>query len=491
MNKLNIYESLQKDFLQKKLNSPLGLCLVALIAVCLGVVVSKGLTVSALVLVVLIALAIAVYAFINEGFGLAFTIGLSSITAILGRIVGEFPFGTLIEVFIFLLFIGVIIRKTIEDKKTFNITSDPIAIALLCILTYQTVQCLNPNLSDRTGALLTVKRGVCMFLLYLVFTYSFSTKKRIYNFIKFWVVLSFIIGLYGCKQEWLGFFNFETNWLFGPLVKISLIFVDGRFRKFSFLDSPTNFGMMMGTVSVFAMVLLTGKYSFSKKVSLVIFIAIMLLGTAYSGTRTAYVMVLGGMALFFLMTINRGITIIFGVICLLGVGCLLYIPSKDPNILRIRTVFNLQKDESLNIRDVNRAKVQPVIHSHPFGVGLSTVGVNGARYNPNNDLAGFPPDSEYLKTAIETGFFGYFLMLVVYGLLMIKTVQRFFNCEDQNNKTVYAGLACAIFTIVIANYSQETAMMFPNDIYYIFLFAISASLYKFDPYYLKNKLHDL
>ncbi|MBE7175236.1 MAG: O-antigen ligase family protein [Mucilaginibacter polytrichastri] len=473
----------QTDFLQKKLNSPLGILLIAALAGVIGFAASKGLMVSIIAIAAAMGLFVAFLCFTNEAFGIVLIIVLAHVTATLGRAVVSLPYGSLIEALIVLVFLGVMIRKTLLERRSLNISQDAIAIALLILLGYQALQVFNPGLANKMGYFNVLKRSTIMFLFYIICTYSFSTYKNLSLALKVWIGLCFLLGLHGCYQEWVGLLPFEKRWLYGPEVILTLFLVDGHLRKFSLLDSPTNFGLLMATMGAFLLILLTGKYNFRKKLILIVMIAAMLLGMAFSGTRTAYVMLPAGLGLFFIMNINKISTIIIGVVCALGMAFVLYGPIKEKNIDRIRSAFNPGEDASYNVRDINRAKIQPVIHSHPFGTGITTMGSAGLKFNPNSGIAGFPPDSEYVKSAVETGYVGYFVYLAFYAAVLITTVNRFFSCRDRNIQVLYAAIAAAFFTMILGNYSQETANMFPNDVYLYLLLAFSASLYKFDSSY--------
>src|SRR5205085_4667874 len=122
---------------------------------------------------------------------------------------------------------------------------------------------------------------------------------------------------------------------------------------------------------------------------------ILMLGMAYSGTRTTNIMLPAGLCLYALLTITDKKTLVTVFVAILGMAFIFFGPIQNGTINRMRTTFDT-KDESANVRDINRKYIQPYIYSHPLGGGIATAGVLGEKYNPGHPLAGFPPDSGLL-----------------------------------------------------------------------------------------------
>src|SRR5690242_15203815 len=173
----------------------------------------------------------------------------------------------------------------------------------------------------------------------------------------------------------------------------------------------------MAAVAVSTLILAAGPFSYLKKVLLFAASGFMFFAMAYSGTRTAYIMVPAGIFLYALMTIYQKrtqiLSLCFGIFFLL----ILFFPyNGSDTINRIRSAFAPKDDPSYMVRESNRALVQPYIYRHPIGGGLNTTGIMGLKYSPSHYLAGFPPDSGYLLTALETGWVG---LAILCGLYLI------------------------------------------------------------------------
>jgi hypothetical protein len=194
-------------------------------------------------------------------------------------------------------------------------------------------------------------------------------------FIKFWVLLSFIIALYGCFQQWFGYLPMEINYIMSTPGTFELLFQGGQLRKFSFLSDVVSFGVLAGSMAVFTIILAIGTPHSTRKYMLFFFALIMMLGMAYSGTRTTTIIIPVGLILYGFITIQNKttlITLFIGVLFAMGV---LFAPIyTNPTLNRVRSTFD-SKDESLNLRDRNRHYIQPYLYQHPIGGGIGTTNV--------------------------------------------------------------------------------------------------------------------
>ena len=173
------------------------------------------------------------------------------------------------------------------------------------------------------------------------------------------------------------------------------------------------------------------------------------------------------------MNINQGRTILFSVFVFLSFLCLMYLPINSNNTInRIRSTFEFSDDASLNVRDVNRASIQPYIYQHPFGGGLNTSGGLGKKYNAGHILAGFPPDSGYVKAAIETGWVGLFLLCIIYFVTLHYGVVSYFWCKNKILKSYLIASVVCVFTFVIAQYGQEATDQIPGFFLFYSCFAV-------------------
>jgi cell division protein FtsW (lipid II flippase) len=229
----------------------------------------------------------------------------------------------------------------------------------------------------------------------------------------------------------------------------------GDFRKFSTMSDPTAFGVAMAACSIFFIIFAWNEKKLKTKIIFFTGVLFMLLAMGYSGTRTANIMMAGGAFMFILLTLNIKATRTFAIFATIIFLFLLYGPYVNPTIIRFRTSFIGSEDESYKVREVNRAFIQPYIYSHPIGGGLGTTGASGLRFSRGHYLAGFPPDSGYLRKALETGWIGLGLVCILYFVILKYGVQRYFRCKDPSLKIIYAASIASLFSFYLAEFAQE------------------------------------
>ena len=201
-----------------------------------------------------------------------------------------------------------------------------------------------------------------------------------------------------------------------------------------------------------------------KKIALLAGALCMVMGMAFSGTRTAYVMLPIGLAFYVLMTITSRRTMVFAAVAvLMGLG-VFFGPFYGSTFSRIRTAFNPSEDASMQVREQNRDMIQPYMWSHPIGGGIGTVSVFGQKYHPGHVLAGFPPDSGYMLTVLETGYIGLFIALLLYFLTMVIGVKNYFRSRDPVIKNYYLAYMGAFFAITFGNIAQNAVSYPPADV---------------------------
>ena len=108
----------------------------------------------------------------------------------------------------------------------------------------------------------------------------------------------------------------------------------------------------MGACSLLFMILGINQKKPLNKYILIIGSIIMMMGMSYSGTRTANAMLVGGIGLFVLLTINKRSTKIFAFFALMAFLFIMYAPIySSAAILRFRTSFSGSEDASYNVRE--------------------------------------------------------------------------------------------------------------------------------------------
>lgn len=385
------------------------------------------------------------------------------------------PLGVSIDIMIFILFFGILIDSL--GKKTINSFNNPISLLIIIWLIYNLLQALNPASVSRIAWFYTIRGMAGLFLIYFIILYAFNDLKSVKTLIKLWFFLALIAAFYGLFQEFHGLLDIEKSWVLADEERTKLIYNWGRFRKFSFFSDPTNFGILMAYTGLFCISLALGPFDLPKKILFAFMGMVMWLAMVYTGTRTAYAMIPAGVFFYGVITLNKksviittsffaiGIAIIFSPISSIGV--------IDPNSLnRIRSAFDVSNDASFQVRQVNQQFIQPFIQSHPFGAGLGSVGVWGRKFSPDSPLSKFPPDSMYVRIAVEVGWVGLILYCALLFTILKTGIKNYYKIKDPEIKAYHLGLLIVLFSLSVANYPQQAISLFPT----IFIFFIASAL---------------
>jgi len=471
----------QKIFIQEKLNNAWGFLLLAGLALVFGYLFAHQAALGFGVLGLAIGVFTMIICLMNTEVGLYITIGYSFFAFGLNR----FLFNDSLQVGIGsdILLIVTFLSLFIVRKGPIKFPRSPIITCLLIMYAYITLQALNPYPQSLAGWGQTIRKIIAEFLLvfvsYNVFT-SYAPVKRFLNVI---FTLCLIAGVYGCIQQWHGLFDFEMAWVHADEHRFGLIFINGDYRKFSTMSDPTAFGIIMAAAAAFFAVLATREKSSGRRMLLIGGVLAMVLGMSFSGTRTANAMLIGGIVIFILLAINKRSTQVFAVFATFIFIVLLYGPYSNQTINRFRTTFLGSEDESFKVRQMNKAFIQPYILSHPFGGGMRTTGAGGLEYNPGHRLAGFPPDSGYLKYALETGWIGLAFLCILYFVIMRGTIKAYFAARDERFKIIYAGSAAFFFSLYVAQYAQDAIGQITDIVVYYPLLAITLRAETFEKNY--------
>lgn len=466
---------------EKAKNSIVSVLLVSIGTVLSAIIVWKGLSLGLGILGILVGLPLLAICLIRPHYGYIIAFFASSFVFLAKRFI-DLPFGVIPEMLMLASLLGIMLKrkKTANDNSTFK---NPISIAIIVWVVYILVQAFNPNNLSINGWLFGFRGILNLIVYYFVAYYAFSQLKNLRIFLKLWLVIAWLTALYGLYQEFAGLPSYDLAWVTSTKELIGLNFIQGRWRKWSLLSDCTAFGIFMAISAIFCFILTLGPYPKRKKIFLCISGLLMLFSMSFSGTRTAYAMIPAGFLMYGLLTLNKSGTILLGALSTAIFVFILFAPIYNPTINRIRTTFTPSQDASMNVRDYNRERIQPYIHSHPMGGGLSTTGDNGVRFSPNHFLAGFPPDSGYLQIALETGWIGLMLTLALYTTILIQAVINFYKIKDPQGRNLLAAFISVFFSLTIAYYTQVSISQLPTN---FILYTIYVLAYKFPDLYPVN-----
>ena len=463
-------------FLERKLNSWFGYLLMAALAVMFAynaVLVSyKG----AIALVIAVAGGvIAMASMLFPYFGYYATIIVSCLIFSPERLFNmqPLPLGMGLELMTYFTLLGAVTKSRLRQEIGRSFWRNPITVMLIIIFLYYTVQAVNPSLMSKLGWF-NYYRKFISFLAFFYLTYCLlNSKDTIRFFINFWIVLITVLALYACKQQLFGFAGWELRWIMADEKRLELLYQTGLFRKFSILADPAASGVLFAAFMVMLLIMGIRTSVMKRKLYYFACAAINLFAFMASGTRTSNIILLGGILFYAIATINEKRTVKFVMAAAVGFILLISLPIYNPVLIRIRSTFEGSKDPSAAFRDMNRARIQPYIYSHPIGGGINTCIPEGLVYSPGHYLASFPSDSGYLKIAVEQGWIGLAIALTFYYLIMRTGIRNFYRARAPEIRMWYIALLGFVFGLLIGQFSQIVIGQYPT----IFLFYGSAVVF--------------
>lgn len=476
---------LGRTFLEQKLNNPFGWLLVAGIATCFGYLIATKTVLGLGLFGAVIGSFVIIACLLSTEVGLYINLVYSFFACHFSRFLfhDEFPIGVITDILIFATFLSILFTP-ISLKKVFGqFLKTSVAIWILVLLVYLLIELFNPYGHSFEGWFQTFRRFLGSVLLLFISYTAFTSYERIRRFVITLFVLCVITAVYGCIQQWHGLFDFEMAWVTADQNRAGLFFIMGDFRKFSTMSDPTAFGVAMAASAVFYMIYGWNQKKFRDKLIYFGGIIFMILAMGYSGTRTANVMVVAGVVMFILLSLDKKPTRMFAIVATMIFLVLLYGPYANPTIVRFRTSFIGSKDDSYKVREVNRAFIQPYIYKHPIGGGIGTTGAAGLRFNRGHYLSGFPPDSGYLRKALETGWIGLILVIILYFVILKYGIRRYFRSKDEKLKIVYAGAIGAIFSFYMAEFAQEAIGQITDIVIYYPMIAMLMKMEHFKSFH--------
>lgn len=381
----------------------------------------------------------------------------------------NFPLGTLMDGLLLLLFIGFFINQKIAPN--WDILKNSISVIILIWVVYNFIEVLNPQADSRLAWIYTIRSLAVVMLSYFIFMYQIKSVQFIRLIIVIWLIMSLIAALYGLKQEFFGFSDFEQRDLDNNPLLAGLLFIDGHWRKFSVFADPISFSYNMNVSAILCIGLMFGPFARRIKILLALLSILFLYAMLFSGTRAAYVLLPMAMSLLFILNLNFRMALI-GIVFGFCFFILIFIPTSNYTLYRFQTAFKPSDDASYNVRAKNQKKIQPYIRSHPMGGGLGASGATGAKFSPNSYLGQFPPDSGYVRAAVEQGWIGLILLCSVFFVALAKGINNYFKIKDPELKSYCLSVTLIIFALCVGNFPQEGLIQYPLNVYFCLFMAL-------------------
>ncbi|MBD1391857.1 O-antigen ligase family protein [Mucilaginibacter glaciei] len=460
--------------------TPFNLILLLLpIAVFIGVVVAKGGIIAAggfLVLFVGIPMVLGIVAY--PKFGIAVFIFVSFFLNYVGEVVPEdVPLGIMLDAITYLLIFGFFLKKKYDSS--WDYFKNPVSYLVLAWLGYNLLEAINPSSPSILAWVYTVRTVGFLILTYFIFVYHIRSVEYIRFLFKLWLLLALIAAMSGFQQENIGLLPFEQKWYYSDPEKLSFLFIMGHLRKVGIFPDPVTYSYNLVVAAVMCIVFAMGDITRVKKILLWMAVPFFLLTMLYSGTRAAYVLPPAALALLAILKFNRKV-LVFVLFAAAFLGVLIVMPTGNPLIKRFQSAFKPNDDPSYLVRVENQRRIKPFILSHPIGGGLGSVGVWGRKFAPNSMLAKFPPDSGYVRVAVEMGWIGLFLFCTLMFVILKTGINNYFLIKDPELKNYCLAMVLVIFIFNVGNSPQQALVQYPSNILFYLAAALLVVTYRLD-----------
>ncbi|WDF53685.1 O-antigen ligase family protein [Mucilaginibacter sp. KACC 22063] len=453
--------------LVSKLNSPLFISLLGAFAAIIGIGVgTAGIPFGGMFLAIAIGIPLVWCLVAYSEFGVLVLLITAYLLFLLMRFIPG-PLGTLMDAMQALLAIVVVVKQ--KKENNWALFKGPITVMVLLWIGYNLIEVANPTAESRMAWVYTVRSVAIVQISYFIFLYNIKSVKFVRLILKLWLVLSILGALYGFKQEFIGFSDSENAYLYSDPSIASLLFINGHWRKFSFFSDPVAYSYNMVMPSILCVCVIFGKFANWKKIVSLFLIILFFIAMIFSGTRGANVLLPAALLLFAILNYNKKV-LIFSCIAGFFFIVLINIPTGNQNIVRFQSAFRPNNDDSYNVRKQNQKRIQPYILTHPMGGGLGATGVWGKRFAPGSFLSNFPPDSGYIRVAVENGWLGLLLFCTMMFVMMKTGINNFYLIQDPELKSYCLAATLIVFAFNIADFPQEALVQFPSNIlFYLFV----------------------
>ncbi|MEM8568569.1 MAG: O-antigen ligase family protein, partial [Bacteroidota bacterium] len=354
----------------------------------------------------------------------------------------------------------------------------PLTVIILIWVIYNLAQIANPWAASRTAFFYVIRPAVGYLMLYFLVWDSVKGTQEVNKIFNYVLFLGWISAIWGIYQFFFGYFGWEMTHIIRTDT-VHLVFNHGRWRSFGPIGSPAQYGIVMASLACMTGNAFFYKKSVQAKLIMALLFSCFLMAMVYSGTRASFIIL--PIFYFVKVVISRNkklyLTIIFGIIALLISA---KIPTNNYQIQRIQSIFKAKEDKSYQIRAANRKMITPWILKHPIGGGLGSTGVWGQRFSPGTFLASFPPDSGIIRVAVELGWIGLIIFLLIYLQAFFKGTKRLWQMKTKEHKDKVESIICCLPAWGLVEMGQEVAGVFPMSLLFWTFLAIVFNTLKYE-----------
>ena len=288
------------------------------------------------------------------------------------------------------------------------------------------------------------------------------------KYLKIWAFLSLFSAIWTWKQQNIGLTSAETSFLYGRGASTHIIQGGTLIRYFSTFSDAANYGCNAAAAAIAFLVFgITSKIKKNKW--LFIIIALLVAKSMFaSGTRTAIFCMVGGFAVYIVLSKSLNIAIpalIIGGI-LFSLLAFTKIGHGNQQIRRMRSAFD-KSDASTKTRDINQETMRKYMKDAPWGIGLGMGYKEVPANNKYSLMATIPPDSEYVYIWLRTGRVG-ITVFIITMLIMLGGACYIvmFKLKNSSLIGIGGGFCSAFVALQLGGYANQVLMQFPNCLIY-------------------------
>ena len=390
------------------------------------------------------------------------------------RLVPHIPIGMSIDFLILLMLTGRLF--SIQFNRDWKRMKSPLTVIIMVWVCYNLSEIANPWAASRAAFFYVIRPAVGYLMLYFMIWDTVKSTKEVNYVFHYVLFLGWIAALWGIYQFFFGYLSWEMAHVIRTDT-VHLVFNHGRWRSFGPIGSPAQYGILMASMACIAgnsFFYRKGRYEKMIMAGLFFFF---LMAMVYSGTRSSFVIIPVFYFIKVLISRNKKLyfTIVLGAI---GLVILAKVPTNNYQIQRIQSIFKANEDASYQIRAQNRKMITPWIMKHPIGGGLGSTGVWGQRFSPGTFLANFPPDSGIVRVAVELGWIGLIIFLLIYLQAFLKGTMGLWKMKNRVHKDKVESIICCLPAWCLVEMGQEVAGVFPMSLLFWVFLAILVSTLK-------------
>jgi hypothetical protein len=379
---------------------------------------------------------------------------------ILGREIGNFPFGTLQEGIMLLGWLTLIFTA---DRYEWRLMKNDIGILMMIWFFISFFEVANPAGASVQGWFQEIRAAALYPFLIVPAGFLLLKSNKDLNFFLYTILgLSLLASFNGIKQLYIGPSPGEQRFLDegGAITHI----LWGRLRVFSFYSDAGQFGASQAHIGLIALILALGPFKLWKRILLLIASLIMIYGMLISGTRGALFALVIGIFLAILLSKKFKAIIIGGIIALSFLFVLKYttIGNNNYQIFRLRSALD-PKEASFNVRLTNQKILREYLSSRPFGGGLGVIGVWGEAYNRDKFLSTIQPDSYWVKVWAMYGIVGFTIWFCIMIYILGKCCGIVWNIKDGKLRIKAMALTAGFAGILFCSYGNEVINTAPSS----------------------------